>query len=306
METHQRRYALWALLAGTPRGFTLRELAERFGVAKNTIHRDLDRLSHVGAGITEELRGQTMRFRAHAGPPSAELTEDEKLALQASESCFVPWIGGSTSDLTSALAKVGVGVGAGVRLDIKGPVANVRADPAVVKTLIAGMRERRSCAIRYLRRGTRKPRPLKVEPLRIVAATGLLYIRAIVRPRGVAVTLALHLVKACELLDERFTRTSNDDDSTAFGATDDEPQHVVVRFHPDIALFIEDRVWHPSQRLSRDADGALRFEATLGGMHEFVGWVMSWGGRAELVSPVVWRSEVISRAKAIVAGAGSI
>lgn len=296
MGTHQRRYALWAHLAGARRGFTLRELARRFGVAKNTIQRDLDQLSQGGALIREEQEGQTMLFQAGNGPPATELTEDEKLAISAAEASFVRWVGAPlAADLTSAVAKLRAG--SAMQLELKGPVARVRPDVAVLKTVLAGLREHRRCALTYLRRGGEKARVLKAEPIRIVAATGLLYLRAVVRPRGAMVTLALHLVKAAELLGEHFIPIS--DDPGAFGATGEKPEHVVVRFHPDIAAFIEERIWHPSQRLYQDRDGWLRFEATLGGMHEFVGWVMSWGPRAELIEPRGWRREMLSRAESI-------
>jgi predicted DNA-binding transcriptional regulator YafY len=293
MGPHQRRYALWALLAGTPRGFTLRELAERFSVAKNTIQRDLDQLSRGGAIISEEQAGQTMLFRAGSKPPAADLTDDEKFALGAAEASFVPWAGTSlAAELTSALTKVGARNG--VPLEMKGPMARARVTPAVLKTVLAGLREHRRCMLLYQSRGAQRTRALEVEPLGIVAATGLVYLRVVVRPRGVVVTLALHLVKAAELLDEHFTPVR--DVSNAFGATDEKLERVVVRFHPGIAPFIEERIWHPSQRFRREPRGWLRFEATLGGMHEFVGWVMSWGANAELLAPSAWREEVASRA----------
>jgi predicted DNA-binding transcriptional regulator YafY len=297
MGPHQRRYALWALLARTRRGFTLRELAQRFGVAKNTIQRDLDHLSTGGMNVSEEQAGQTRLFRATGGPPGAELTPDEKLALRMAEVSFVPWAGSPLAiDLTSALAKVGAGNDE-LPFEMRGPVPRVRTAPGVLKTLLTGLRERRCCRLLYQRRGAREPRALEVEPLRIVAAAGLLYLRAIVRPRGVVVTLALHLVKAAALLNERYA--SRENDSSAFGASYERPERVVVRFHPEIAPFIEERIWHPSQRLRYESDGSLRFEATLGGMHEFVGWVMSWGANAELLAPSAWREEVASRAQVL-------
>jgi hypothetical protein len=35
-------------------------------------------------------------------------------------------------------------------------------------------------------------------------------------------------------------------------------------------------------------------------MHEFVGWVMSWGPRAQLIKPTAWRKEILARARKIV------
>ena len=295
MATYERRHALWALLAANPRAFTLRELAERFRVAKNTIQRDLDHLSRIDAALSEETSGQTTMYRVGKPPPHVALTEEERVALRVAGATFLSLAGTEVATaLASALAKLGAAQA--IAVEAKGPVAIARPSAPVLKSVLAGLDQRRRCLVLYQRRGATAARPHEVEPLRIVSAAGLLYLRAHERPRGI-VTFALHLVKDAKLLEDRFTPIRDDD--SAFGAMDEKPQKVVVRFHPDIAQFIEERTWHPSQRLFRERNGWLRFEATIGGMHEFVGWVMSWGGRAILREPPAWRSEISQRSIAI-------
>ena len=196
---------------------------------------------------------------------------------------------------TSILAKVGAG---GVAVETRGPVAKGRLVPEVVEAVGVGLRERRVCAIDYRGRGARKARTLEVEPVRLVAVGGLLYLRAVERPGRKVVTLALHLAEGARVLAEVFVPVR--ERSTAFGAVDEEAVRVVVRFDAEIAPFIEERVWHPSQRLVRERGGGVRFEARLSGMFEFVGWVMSWGPRAELVAPEGWRREAAERAEGMV------
>ena len=295
MDTHQRRMQLWSLLAKSPQGFTVRELALRFRVTKSAIQRDLDHLSSGAAQLREEKDGLAVRYFARGAPPATSLTEGEKLALAAAHAAFAPWSGTPLAvDLTSALFKVGA---TGLLVDSLGPVSAVRPLPSVIEAVAAGLREHRVCAIDYRARGARRARKLEIEPLRLVTAGGLVYLRAAVRPTRSLITLALHLALGARLQVDTFEPVH--DRSTAFGVVDHAPERVVVRFHPDIAPFIEEHKWHPSQKLVREPGGALRLEARLSGMYEFVGWVMSWGPRAELLEPAEWRQEVARRAEGL-------
>jgi predicted DNA-binding transcriptional regulator YafY len=165
MGTHQRRYALWALLASATRGFTLRELAARFDVAKNTVQRDLDQLSAGGATITEEQAGQTLLFKCSNGPPCSAMSEDEKLALKLAAVSARAWQGTAiAADLEVALARVGAACE--VPFEARDPVARIQPRSSVLKVVLAALGDHRQCALSYRRRGALEAR---VAPARDVA-----------------------------------------------------------------------------------------------------------------------------------------
>lgn len=62
MDAFPRRIALWRLLERSPEPVALRALADRFGVSKHTIRRDVDALSRAGIAVEEERRGQTLLY----------------------------------------------------------------------------------------------------------------------------------------------------------------------------------------------------------------------------------------------------
>ena len=127
---------LWALLAKSPQGFTLREFAERFRVSKGAIKRDLDHLSSGGAQLWDEKDGLAVRYFGSGAPPTVGFTEGEKLALAAAQAGFAPWAGTPLAvEFGSVMAKVGAG---GVQLDSRGPVAKVRLVPEVVEAVGVG------------------------------------------------------------------------------------------------------------------------------------------------------------------------
>ena len=71
----------------------------------------------------------------------------------------------------------------------------------------------------------------------------------------------------------------------SFGVYQGEPVTMKVWFHPDVAGYIEEKIWHESQEIHRQADGAIIYQVRAGGTDEIKYWIMSWGARARVHSP---------------------
>ena len=76
--------------------------------------------------------------------------------------------------------------------------------------------------------------------------------------------------------------------------------HVVIEFAPRIAPLIREVQWHSTQKIYENADGGLRFEATVAGWQEVGWWVMSWGEEAEVIQPRELRQWVADTARKMV------
>jgi proteasome accessory factor B len=165
--------------------------------------------------------------------------------------------------------------------------------------LLEGVLLSRRCQMTYQSRSSNDEGSHVVEPYRFRLLDGIIYLDARVPPDVGFRTFAAHLVRDVRLLDEEFKRPRRLP-RHGFGVFEGAPEQVEVRFHADIAPFIAERQWHPTQKLRTEPEGTLVFAAKLSGMHEFVGWVMSWGDRAELVRPIAWRAEVRRRSEGLV------
>lgn len=292
----KRQLALWQVLRSHRDGIGLKALADQLGVSKNTVQRDIDQLSVAGVPILEEQRGQVLAFAIRDGVPApVNLTRRDVDALAAAREALRPYRRSPMfRHYEAALAKLEAQLGPSVRpvFETRGITGRPAPADSVYDALLEGILSNRRCELVYRRRSSSAAKQYIVDPHGFMLVDGLNYLRGRSVPEGQPLTFVAHLISSAKLLGETFARRKMT--RTGFGAFDGKPEKVEVRFHHDIAPFIAEKTWHPTQRLSV-ADGWLVFRARLSGMHEFVGWVMSWGDRAELVSPMRWRAEVLRR-----------
>jgi predicted DNA-binding transcriptional regulator YafY len=65
----------------------------------------------------------------------------------------------------------------------------------------------------------------------------------------------------------------------------DQPQPVVVEFSETAALLVQERQWHPQQKLTVLPEGRVRLELTVSHLWDIKAWVLSWGSEAKVISP---------------------
>lgn len=70
---------------------------------------------------------------------------------------------------------------------------------------------------------------------------------------------------------------------------------VELIFEKRTAAWANDRVWHPSQQLTRVPDGKLRMTMTIADSRELVGWILSFGSGVRVVRSNDLRVAVVKR-----------
>jgi len=60
---------------------------------------------------------------------------------------------------------------------------------------------------------------------------------------------------------------------------------VAIRFDREVAGYIRERCWHPTQRIDEHPDGSLTLSLTVNHLLELKRWVLSWGEMAQVIAP---------------------
>lgn len=162
----------------------------------------------------------------------------------------------------------------------------------IERVLHAAM-SRRRCEFKYRRLGNELPSVIEADPYMILYHKGALYVVVKTVTHQNFILLAVQRIRDVKLFDNRFVRdksfsleTLRKDRFGIFGNPDLKPEKVVLRFSPDIAETISERVWHPSQKLNRNKDGSVTLTMRVPISDELLGWIASWRNYATIISPV--------------------
>jgi proteasome accessory factor B len=136
----------------------------------------------------------------------------------------------------------------------------------------------------------------RVDPYTLIFYKGGLYLLGYAHNRKALRTFAVERISRVRVEKERFEMPKEFQPEkhlkSAFGIVEENAMEVAVRFSPEIAHAVRDRLWHPTQKLKHESDGSAVISFTAGGKMEIISWVLSYGRHAELLEPADLREEV--------------
>jgi predicted DNA-binding transcriptional regulator YafY len=72
---------------------------------------------------------------------------------------------------------------------------------------------------------------------------------------------------------------------------------VRLLFSRQLATYLKERVWHPSQQLRERRDGRLEMRLETTGHKDLVRWILSWMPEVKVLAPVELKTRIISKLK---------
>ena len=72
----------------------------------------------------------------------------------------------------------------------------------------------------------------------------------------------------------------------------------------DVAAYVRERVWHPSQQIHERRDGSLELRLETSGRKELTRWILSWMPNVSVLAPRELRERVMDRMRRGLACAG--
>lgn len=283
---------------------TIDGLAQACDVSTRTIRRDLEALQEAGFPLYDEKvdgktywKLDTLPFKKLA---DAGLTLAELCALYFSRT-IVECLAGTPfqTDLARAFDKLQQALPPRMRqfLDRLPGVLAAKREPArkrdaaehetIARLLEATLAQRRA-SMRYHSMSSDRTKDYLVEPYRVVYAQGGLYLFAYVPAYREVRTFAVERIRTLSLLDETFEPVhdiAGEAFSHSLGTHTGPPEHVEIAFEPRIVRYIEARLWHPTQRLQRGADGSLVMTLDVCNDWALRSWILGFGPLARVLAP---------------------
>ncbi|MGA2258058.1 MAG: WYL domain-containing protein, partial [Thermoguttaceae bacterium] len=315
-----RQWMLLRALAARKYGATVKELAEEAEVSVPTIRRDLRAFQTAGFPIRETVaeygRKKWHLDRAEV-PAELTFTWEEAAALHLGRRFLEPLAGTVFwQGVQTAFKKIRAVLGP-APLNYLDKFAAIFGQTMVgthdyskkaelIDDLMRAVEDSHEVALTYQALQSTEPVTYTIHPYGLAYHRGALYVVGRPRRHQDICHWKVDRIEAAEIGDQRFARPAGFDlqehISKSFGVfPGDGSITVKVRFSPAVARFVEEAVWHPSQRLTRRRDGSVIAEFDLAGTEEVQRWIMGFGRHAEVLEPPELREAIIEERKEAIA-----
>ncbi|MCI0546127.1 MAG: WYL domain-containing protein, partial [Candidatus Rokubacteria bacterium] len=280
----------------SPRGASLRDLADGLpdGVPRHprTIRRDLEAIEAAGCPlVTERVDGQVRwrRLEGTRGLPAIGFSQTELMALAFSRDLLKPLEGTEVrAALDSAFAKVAAALPPAaldfVRqmqgfLSVRfGPHKSYRRHREVIAGLTRAIGDRRTVQMRYFSAARGRTTRREIDPYHLWYAAGGLYLIGQDHRRREVRTFAVERIRSLTLTDHPYQLPLGFDVDAyvrdALVVMRGRQLAVDLRFDRATAAWVRDRLWHPSQEITRLRGGRLRMTLQVADTRELLGWIL--------------------------------
>jgi len=130
------------------------------------------------------------------------------------------------------------------------------------------------------------------------------YVIAYCHRAGAVRTFKVERIEDIRILDETYVIPPDFDAieylSSSWGiVVDGEIETVRLKFSPDVARIISETIWHPSQVLEPQRDGALMMTLKVTNTIDLRAWILGWGEEVEVLEPPELRKSIVKTAQAL-------
>ena len=293
-------------------GVTIEEIVEIYDITRRTVYRDFDALAEAGYPLYALETGGKKIWRFHdrfTEVAPVTLSTSELIALYVTRT-QIGYLEGTplSEDMDRVFGKLEKTLSPKHRDQLALFAKKFYTVPDAPKSyeeqldllwdIMDGLIRQLRCRMRYRSPRKRNPTTRQVEPLTLLTHKQGLYLLAREVGSEKVLTFAVDRIVGFEPGKETFDYPRDyapeKQVEGAFGIVAGEDEfRVRIRFAPDIAHLVAERTFHPGQKLTRHKDGALTLEMRLTSLGaEILGFVLSYGSKAEVIEPEALREEV--------------
>jgi len=309
-----RQWIIFQKLATSRYGKTVNDLAADLDCHPRTVYRDLDALQAGGFPIYNERVNGTAFWalmESARQPVPIPFSLPELIALFFSRDLLRILKDTVFYDsLESLFKKVKSTLPAESRKYLKQIEKSIRAGSGphkkygkfkdVIETLNQAVIQKRAVELVYYTMSRKKISQRIVEPYRLWFYNGTFYLIGYCRWKKEIRIFAVDRIKMLSPTDERFDVPEDFDVDefmkASFGVFQGQPVKIRILFAPDAADYVQEKIWHPSQKIVEQKDGSVLFEVNVAETREIKSWIMRWGSQARVLEPDSLREEVRAEA----------
>jgi len=303
-------------------GVSVPELMRELSASRRTVWRDLQVLQEVGFPVTNERDGRESRYRLIEGTrglPPVPVSLPELWALHMARDLLKPLRGTPLGEpIQSVLAKVAAQLSPSAKAFLDKLARLVSARTTQAKALgrsrdtleILRTAAQDQCVVEadYHSFGRNVLTHRRLNPLHLWYQQGGVYLAAYCHQRKEVRTFAVERFRTLHRTPEHFDPPVGFDLERylagGFGLFRGKPVQVRLRFSREVARYLAERDWHPTQVLEPLLSGELEVTLTAPVCPELTRWILGYGKDVEVVEPKALREAIRGEWLAALRGAG--
>jgi len=293
-------------------------MAQEMGVSHKTIRRDLETFQRAGFPLVETVEDHGRKKWRIEGPgnhPGLSFAFDEAISLYLARHLMQPLAGTPFWEAAQrAFRKIRATLGPGALKYIERfggmfhqtmvGAGDYSKKAEIIDQLMLGIEDCRAVFITYQSLQATEPVTYDIYPFGLSYHRGSLYLVGWAPQHAEIRHWKVDRIEDAEVTQFHFQRPKDfdlhDHFARSFGVfRGDGEVHVKVQFAPEVARYVQESKWHPSQRLAPQSDGSLLAEFDLDGTEEIKRWVLSFGRHAEALEPRALREEIAAEVETL-------
>jgi len=291
-----------------------RKLAEELEVSSKTVQRDLDFMrDRLGLPIEyDQLHFGFYYTEPVSSFPNVEISEGELVALYVGQKALAQYKGTSfEAPLSTAFRKITDGLRDTISVtwsDLDSAISfrstgRTVADVHLFEQLSHAVFKQVEVRFDYKKPGATRYDQRCVQPYHLGCVENLWYLFAFDLDRTQLRTFALPRIRNVRVSKTRFRRPVDFsigrylEQSFGVFSTPTKTKHTIrISFDVFAAPRIEERQWHPSQKIKQLRNGGIELSLTLGNLEEIERWILSWGSHAQVLAPAELKERIAKTA----------
>ena len=294
------------------------KLSKLLEISTKTINRDIAFMrDQMDLPITWDAVANGYHYDGYVdGFPTLQVTQGELFALLVAQKALEPYKGTPFQEpLEAALQKLSDGLKDKVLMSVDRLNTPVSFKSSGVSTaqletfqfVTRAVEQEQELEFDYKKLGGKRWNRRKVQPYHLCCVENQWYVVCWDKVRKALRTFALVRMRKVSLTGTDFKRPADFDIQqhlkSAFGIFVGETKHKIrVQFDSWAAQLIQEKEWHPAQKIKVLDDGGIEFRIELADLFEIERWILSWGSHAKVLGPAKLKNSIRKHAEAILEG----
>jgi len=312
-----RQWKIIRTLIASKQGKSVQDLASELSCHARTVYRDLEALQVAGFPVCNERQNNKsywslLSSAKHQIPIPFSITElmalyfSSDMLKMLKNTIFYDSLESLFQKIKATLPAEYIHylrqIESSLKVDVK-PYKDYSQFKEIIEQINTAVLERRQIEMTYFTMSRKKKSQRVIDPYRLWFFDGTFYLLGHCHLRKDIRLFAVDRIQQLLTTDTLFEPPMDVDIDTllgnSFGAFLGKPVPVVIRFSPESAGYILEKIWHERQTVEKQPDGSVIFKAEVAGTKEIKAWILGWGKEAKVVAPDSLRHEIQAEAAAV-------